>query len=81
MFLTAPATVQGSWLLTEAQRRCDRAGERLGDAVALLRALDADCVWQARAIERMRDGLSHAEQDLIGLRSQLDDISRTLAVG
>ena len=81
MFITAPATAQGSWLLAEAQRRCDRAGERLGDAALVLRALDADCLWQAKAIDRLRHELADRVQELIDLRVQLDGIACTLAVG
>lgn len=78
MLSIAPATAPGSWMLAEALLRCDSAREHVEGAIAALGALDADCVWRARAIDLLRARLVQRSDELAGLLPQLRSIENGL---
>jgi len=78
MITIAPENPAGSWLLAEALLRCDSARERIEATAAALRAVDAECVWRARAIDRLREGLGRQEQELTGLLARVGDVAASL---
>lgn len=78
MITIAPENPAGSWLLAEALLRCDSARERIEATAAALRAVDAECVWRARAIDRLREGVGRQEQELNGLLAQVGYLAASL---
>lgn len=81
MLTIAPDSAQGSWLLSEALLRCDRARERIERTIADLRAIDEGCVWQARAIDFVHSELERRRDDLLAALVQVDSIESALQRG